>query len=61
MASDPKLKVKVKLHARCLVDRQIREAGEEVFVEDAIADSFGVRVGSEKPGKPEKVEKPAGA
>jgi len=37
-------KVFVKLHARCLVDSQIREAGETVLIADVIADSFGERV-----------------
>lgn len=44
MASDPNLKVRVKLHARCLVDKLVREAGEIVEIHNGIADAFGVRV-----------------
>lgn len=34
-------KVFVKLHAKCLVDSQVREAGEVVEVAEVIAESFG--------------------
>lgn len=34
-------KVFVKLHARCLVDSQVREAGEVVEVAEIHAESFG--------------------
>ena len=57
MASDPNLKVRVKLNARCLVDRVKREKDEIVEVPEAIADSFGVRVDAS--GQPLKSLKPA--
>lgn len=43
-------KVFVKLHARCLVDNVIREAGETVQVAEIHAESFGeiVKVKAQK-------------
>lgn len=37
----PEKKVFVKLHARCLVDSQVREKGEVVEVAEIHAESFG--------------------
>ncbi|MBK8468089.1 MAG: hypothetical protein IPL32_19930 [Chloracidobacterium sp.] len=45
-------KVAVKLHARCYVDHQIREAGEVVEVAEIHAESFGELVNVKKAETP---------
>lgn len=44
-------KVFVKLHARCWVDNQVREAGEVVEVAEIHAESFGELVPVKKADK----------
>ena len=52
-------KVKVKLAARCIVDRQTCEAGDIVEIDEAIAESFGEVQGKAggKSAEPKKDEK----
>jgi hypothetical protein len=42
-------KVTVELHARCLVDNRVREAGEVVEVDDVHAKEFGKPVKGLRP------------
>jgi hypothetical protein len=48
----------VELHARCLVDGKVREAGEQVMIDEEIAKDFGKPVKGVK-SLTEATDKPA--